>query len=85
MAAATWDQPAFAHRDAQIESLKKEVETLRAEMEKIKLEVKPGWGADEVGEWGGVWCCVVRTLKGCSRSGVLASSVVFWGLSQCRM
>lgn len=39
---ATWDQPALVPRDAQIESLKKEVETLRAEMEKIKLEVKPG-------------------------------------------
>jgi len=41
-AAAAWDQPASLRRDAQIESLKKEVDMLRAEMEKIKLEVKPG-------------------------------------------
>lgn len=35
------------------------MDTLRAEMEKIKLEVKPGWGAAGVGEWGWVlvlWC-----------------------------
>lgn len=76
-----WDQPAFVHRDAQIESLKKEVETLRAEMEKIKLEVKPGWGG-RMG-WGLV-LFAVETLKGCGRSGVLASSVVFWDLSQCQ-
>lgn len=59
MAPATWDQPAFVHRDAQIESLKKEVETLRAEMEKIKLEVKPGWG----GRIGWVWCGNVKEVQ----------------------
>lgn len=36
-----WCQPAVC-RDAQIESLKREVDTLRAEMEKIKLEVRLG-------------------------------------------
>lgn len=57
---------------------------LRAEMEKIKLEVKPGRGAADVGEEGGFWCCSMVTLMGCSRSGVLAPSTVFWGLSQCQ-
>lgn len=78
------DQPAFLHRDAQIENLKKEVDVLRAEMEKIKLEVKPSRGAADVGERGVFWCCSVETLTGCSRSGVLAPSTVFWGLSQCQ-
>lgn len=62
------------HRDAQIESLKKELETLRAEMEKIKLEVKPDWGAAGVEEWDGnaegmqqewgpgIQCCVLGAL-----------------------
>lgn len=53
-AAAAWDQPASFHRDAQIDSLKKEVDMLRAEMEKIKLEVKPGRGAASAGEGGWV-------------------------------
>uniref|UniRef100_A0A8B9SDM0 Huntingtin interacting protein 1 related n=1 Tax=Apteryx owenii TaxID=8824 RepID=A0A8B9SDM0_APTOW len=34
------DEPASLGRDAQIESLKKEVDTLRAEMERIKLEAQ---------------------------------------------
>lgn len=51
-ATLVWDQPACLCRDAQIESLKKEVDMLRAEMEKIKLEVKSGRGAAGVGEWG---------------------------------
>ncbi|NWI66810.1 HIP1R protein, partial [Todus mexicanus] len=39
-AAAARHRPAFPHRDAQIESLKREVDVLRAEMEKIKLEAQ---------------------------------------------
>lgn len=45
-----WCQPAVC-RDAQIESLTREVDTLRAEMEKIKLEVRPWYYA--VGLYGG--------------------------------
>ncbi|NXY50473.1 HIP1R protein, partial [Ceuthmochares aereus] len=62
-------QPASLCRDAQIESLKKEVDMLRAEMEKIKLEVRPGQEAAGVGKREGFWCCSMENLKGCSRSG----------------
>lgn len=79
-----WGQPASLYRDAQIESLKKEVEMLRAEMEKIKLEVKPGRGAADVGERGVFWCCSMAAPVGCSRSEVLAPSAVFWRLSPCQ-
>lgn len=66
----------FPCRDAQIESLKKEVDVLRAEMEKIKLEVKPCWEAASAGERGAFGCCSIETPMGCSRRRVLAPSAV---------